>query len=454
MKIFISTVVATMLASTLVYGQSVMRIQPGATITLAGNAVITLQDVSLDVAGGIEHTGDGWIRFSGTQNNTIGGSIDPVFNVLQIEKTGNATISLLRPIHIKSNIYFSSGFIDLNNNNILLGPDAILNGEKESSRVIGPTGGYIQITRNILAFDVTNAGNLGVVITSSQPMGNTVIRRGHHSQTSSSGNGNSVLRTYDIIPLNNSALNATMRFHYFDGELNGLAENNLVMWKSLGNNQWTNQGYTSRDMTLNYVEKTGIADFSQWTLSNVGNALPLTWGSFHIQCVNNVVNLSWQTIQESNTVSFIIEGSADASNWTTITTRAAAGQSNSPVNYSQSIQFSPVKFYRIKQTDIDGHFTYSPVLVSNCGENEIFSVYPNPIENDRIHLSMSGSQGDGIIWLRLYDSKGALIKQQKEILRTGMNQFIINTPQLASGFYTLITTWESGKTKMIRLIRK
>jgi hypothetical protein len=81
------------------------------------------------------------------------------------------------------------------------------------------------------------------------------------------GDGSSIQRYYDILPSNNTALNAKLRFKYFDAELNGYDENTMALWKSSDMINWSKQGFTYRDATNNYVEKTGIADFSRWTLS-------------------------------------------------------------------------------------------------------------------------------------------------------------------------------------------
>jgi hypothetical protein len=60
---------------------------------------------------------------------------------------------------------------------------------------------------------------------------------------------------YNILPTNNTNLNATVRFKYFNGELNGLNENSLVFFKSNDGINWSVLGFTSRDTVTNFVEK-------------------------------------------------------------------------------------------------------------------------------------------------------------------------------------------------------
>jgi hypothetical protein len=178
-------------------------------------------------------------------------------------------------INVISGINFTSGLFNLNNNTILLFPNGLLNGESETSRLYDANGGYIEITTTLNAPSSVNPGNLGAMISSLQNLGSTTIRRGHQSQALP-GTGSSILRYYDILPSDNKSLDATLRFHYFDAELNGYDENTMVMWKSPDNINWSNESYTTRNTTSNYVEKTSIADFSRWTLSKDDANRPLT----------------------------------------------------------------------------------------------------------------------------------------------------------------------------------
>jgi hypothetical protein len=93
--------------------------------------------------------------------------------------------------------------------------------------------------------------------------------------------------------------------------------------------------------------------------------LPIILTRFTAARRGNQALLQWQTGVEENTSNFIIERSADGAQFTTIGTIAAAGNSNKPLNYAFT-DLAPGKntnYYRLKQTDLDGHFTYSPIKV-------------------------------------------------------------------------------------------
>jgi hypothetical protein len=436
-----------------VNGQNVVTVQSGAEIKTTGGAIIALQNMDLVNHGTIlQLPGEGIFTFTGNLSSSISGSSEPTFDILEIAKNSNVEVQLIRDLAINSAVKFTSGMINLNNNNLLLNSNAVLSGERETCRILSSNGGFVEIVQSLNAPASSNPGNLGAVISSAQNLGNTIIRRGHRSQINGSGGGSSILRYYDIMPANDGGTNATLRFHYLDVELNGLQENSLVLWKSNDTVNWNTQAFTARDMTANYVEKNGIVNFSRWTLSSVNNPLPLVWGSFNIKCLSSGVVISWQTMQEQNTAFFTIQASVNGADWNDIAKLNAAGQSSVLLNYNYTAQQSSANYYRIILADIDGRITYSPVLRANCGEKEFFSVYPNPVIQKSVYVAVSGKDNAHSIWLRLYDNKGSLIKEQKENLQRGMNQLIMNLPSIPAGWYTLAVAWDNGSIKTVKLV--
>ncbi len=115
------------------------------------------------------------------------------------------------------------------------------------------------------------------------------------------------------------------------------------------------------------------------------NSLPIELVNFNVQAVENKVDLSWQTASEINNDYFSIERSQDGVNWETTLTMEGAGNSSSLLNYKtlDTNPLSGTSFYRLKQTDFDGQFTYSKVetiTLNNSFNNDVL-VYPNPTNN-------------------------------------------------------------------------
>ncbi len=239
----------------------------GGVFKLTGDATLTLQDMDIINNGNFNQTA-GTVRFTGTANSSISGTALTRIHVMQIAKTSAAQLQLQRTLNINSLLSFTSGIVNLNNNNIELEPTALLSGETENTRITGTTGGYVQIITSLNATAAANPGNLGLFITSAQNLGSTTIRRGHVVQANVIVGKPSINRYFDITPANNTTLNATLRFNYFDAELNGRLEAALGLWRSNDNVNWTQAGFSLRDVTTNFVQQTGIASFSRWTLSD------------------------------------------------------------------------------------------------------------------------------------------------------------------------------------------
>ncbi len=79
-----------------------------------------------------------------------------------------------------------------------------------------------------------------------------------------------VQRTYLITPIGGNGYSATLRLHYLDSELNGNDEATLQLWRNDGSS-WAPQGVTNRNTTQNWVEFTGVSQFSPWTLASANS---------------------------------------------------------------------------------------------------------------------------------------------------------------------------------------
>jgi Secretion system C-terminal sorting domain len=256
-----------LLFSSVCFVQAQFFVSSGAVVKLDGAATLTLQDMDLINNGTFNQTA-GTVRFTGSANNSISGTQLTRIHVLQMAKTGAAQLQLQRTLSINSLLSFTSGIINLNNNNIELESSALLSGETEVSRITGTTGGYVQVITTLNAPAAASPGNLGVFITSSQSLGSTTIRRGHVAQANVIAGKPSINRYFDITPTVNTGLNATLRINYFDAELNGRNEAWLGLWRSNDNVNWTGVGFGTRDAAANFVQQTNINSFSRWTLSD------------------------------------------------------------------------------------------------------------------------------------------------------------------------------------------
>ena len=344
-----------------------VNIPAGAQWVNSGNGTVVINNMDL-VNNGIFSAGNSSIKFTGNQNSTISGTNMPVFKMLVIAKTNNAKVLLARTISIGSSLSFISGLLDLNNNNILLDPDAYLAGETENSRITGTSGGFIEITQNLNAPLSANPGNLGAVITSAANLGTVTIRRGHTIQTGTGLTG-SLQRYYSISPQNNNALNATFRFKYFDAELNGQNENILAFYQSNDNGaSWINQSQSSRNSNGNFIEKTGMDNLALQTVANDVSSSVVTGLVFNAKRKKSTeAELSWSTLAETNMSGYEVQRRlSNEVNFTArafVNSKAPAGNSSSTLSYLyiDANSYTDTSFYRLRIVDKNNNESYSDI---------------------------------------------------------------------------------------------
>lgn len=427
-------------------------ISSGAQLSLAGGMNLTLENTDF-VNNGNFAPGNGFVIFSGNNSSFIAGNQPVQFSSINIRKTNNASAILQSPIKVPIIILFTSGFLNLNGFDTDLGSTGRLESESETSHITGANGGQVIFSTVMASPSDINPGNLGAIFTSAETLGNVIIKRGHQSQ---SGNGlaSSIFRYYDIVPANNSNLNAELKISYFDGELNNQDENSLVAFKSEDGINWSDQGFTSRNSINNVVAKSGINSFSRWTLTNSSAPLPVLFILFNAKCEANKVTLTWKTAQEQNSSHFDIERSTDGSRWTVIGSISATGNSNSEKSYSFTDN-NPAQnsFYRIAEHDRNGRIQYTSVIRASCNMTDRLTIWPNPTQ-DAVFINIASSSRSQIV-INVLDSKGSLVKMQKAEILSGNNQVKVDIGSLANGIYSLSANWNNGQMqKTVQVVKQ
>jgi hypothetical protein len=393
---------------------------------------------TVSITGHLYHNGSlslnslnaGTFRLSGTGNQYIAGTYAPNFYDLELNKSGGEC-HLQTDLTLSHNLVFNSGNLFLNDHQVdLLNSGSLIN-ESSANRVydLATGNGTLKVVATLHSPAAYNPGNLGAYISSSQNPGLTTITRGHAQQFIVSGN--SITRYYDIQPANNTDLSASLRFTYFDSELNGQQESDLTQWYSTINNSvWVKKGGIV-DSIANYVNLIGIDSFSRVSLiSNKIVPLPLKLLSFTaIKFEISKALLQWKTADEINCSHFEIERSTDGRKWDKVGSIPNETQS-SPVHFYQFIDPLPAtgsNFYRLKQIDLDHRFEYSAIRVLKF--ESLVRIYPTLLRNGQA-LTLAGiSSPDAVI--EFLDNNGRLIA--KPIPAT--NKVIL--PPVSPGCYHL-----------------
>ncbi len=196
--------------------------------------------------------------------------------------------------------------------------------------------------------------------------------------------------------------------------------------------------YVQADAVSNAIFNGGnYGGFSISCIGSWGNEVPLPIEllSFTAECDKGIAQIHWATASETNNNYFTLERSADAINWVIIGTVGEAGNSNTVRNYEFiDSQISNLKsqffYYRLKQTDFDGKFRYSKIIViSNCGEKitNDFIIYPNPT-NGIFNLLFNGDK-EQVYSIEIYNILG------KKVYYSGCYKSAIDLSDKQSGVY-------------------
>ena len=130
--------------------------------------------------------------------------------------------------------------------------------------------------------------------------------------------------------------------------------------------------------------------------------------------------LSWKTAQEVNSAYFDVERSTDALNYTYIGRVNAAGNSTVPVSYSftDNHPSNGLNYYRLRQSDLDGHFVYTPARLVRFDELNAASVkyFPNPT-NGILNIELTEAMKSELKVINISNAAGVVLNQ----MRAGIN---------------------------------
>jgi hypothetical protein len=207
------------------------------------------------------------------------------------------------------------------------------------------------------------------------------------------------------------------------------ASNSEIVTPSSFSNQSAASGYYS--YTANFT------GFSQFMLVSPNIALPIELLSFEAKAVRRSIVLDWSTSQEINNSGFVIERSADGTNFERISWMAGKINSNTRSDYKyidNYVQPGTLYHYRLRQTDIDLREKLSVVRQAKIsGEGISLTINPNPAK-DQVSLFISGSTLPAEV--NLVNMQGQVVRKWKQVNASGA-PVQLNIMGLAKGIYML-----------------
>lgn len=209
---------------------------------------------------------------------------------------------------------------------------------------------------------------------------------------------------------------------------------------SVGGSDRTNQSaqyYTGSSCT---VTNSGLGYAGESAASfTPGLSLPITWLGFAAKKINDNAFLKWNVANEEDNAVYDIERSTDARNFIKIAQlpRAAGGAYNEySFTDANIIRLNvPTIYYRLKQIDRDGQFSYSNVEIVRLSVKGSMLLYPNPASFNTTLLVEAAAAERGVIIIT--DGSGKQVKSYTVQWVKGINQKIIDVSNLPSGEYNI-----------------
>lgn len=180
--------------------------------------------------------------------------------------------------------------------------------------------------------------------------------------------------------------------------------------------------------------------------------VPVELTSFTANVVGSSVVLNWTTATEVNNQGFEVERSADGVSFNNIGFVPGFGTTTEPKSYSYSDQSinSEKYYYRLKQIDYDGSFTYSNVAeveVSLPTEFSLEQNYPNPFNpSTSIQFSLPV---DAQVTIGVYNLVGEKVAEvSNDNFAAGSHRVNFDAASITSGiyFYQIDAIAIDGKT--------
>lgn len=194
-----------------------------------------------------------------------------------------------------------------------------------------------------------------------------------------------------------------------------------------------------------------VSGFSEFYIHGVnpGNVpLPVTLSNFQGEKTLQGNLLSWTTTHEQNNDFFTLERSRDGLDFSPLTivpTKAMNGSSQGLLHYS-FLDVSPLSghnYYRLVQTDVDGHNTQHAKIVdltwNNTGHH--VSLYPNPTR-DVLNIELFTERAQ-LTRVQVLDLSGRTVRQLEQRIENGLRIITLDLRGLAAGVYT-VQVFENG----------
>lgn len=380
--------------------------------------------------------------------------------------SGSGTKQLQGTTSVSSNLTISSGRVALNNADLIIGSSATISNASSSRYIItNGTGKLIQNgigaggrTGNVLFPIGTSASsytpliinNSGTADNYSVRLGSAVYDGGYSGTAQTS---DVVNKTWYIDEEVIGGSDVALTFQWNDADqLSGLSPTDVKVIHYDGT-QWETMASGAAIGSGTYtMTATNISSFSPFGIEGGAGTLPVELLYFKGDMTGDVAVLEWATASELNNDYFTLERTTDLENFDVVTTIKGKGttEERNDYKYHDNIPLSGTVYYRLKQTDFDGTFTYSDVIKiinNSVSETAELNMYPVPNHGDQLTLTIKGLASEKETPVVVYNTQGQIVHQQQVVIENASEVVLAFQEKLPVGVYTLRVNTAQPLTK-------
>ncbi len=192
-----------------------------------------------------------------------------------------------------------------------------------------------------------------------------------------------------------------------------------------------------------------------WTITDSSVPLPIELLDFAAQVKQGFVELNWRTETEKDNDQFEVQRTSDGESFEVVAQLKGAGTSTSPVAY-MARDHNPMpgkQYYRLKQTDFDGTFTYSKLLAVTVPESLTWKVYPNPSDGRSVSILFSSNDIGKEAVLIIHDVNGKEMFSGSPFLVEERQATVSFSERIPAGMYLLSIGVEQQVSRVKLVVR-
>ena len=441
--------------------------QSAGTLNVYGNLTSSTPTANVALTGGS-------VAFVGPTPTVAG--LSSLYNLTVSLNSAAGTLTLANNVTVTHVLTLTQGILTTGPYAVALAPTAMVD-ETDASYVLG------QVTvsgRTLSTATAETFGNIGLTLTpdaaSAAFPGLTTVVRNTGMALTGSGSSASVKRWFRVMPTVDANLTMTLKMDLIEHERNGIINGNLLLFSSpvpAGSGSpatatWVPYAASvlatpSNAAYATAVEISGLTHLSDWTLGNRANPLPVELAAFTADRQGTNAALVWTTASEKSSRGFEVQVSPNGRAFRVLdfvaSSTPTSTNSRSYVYLDLEAGKTGLRYYRLRQVDLNGTATFSSVRTVRFDGEPTWHLMaaPNPFR-ERLMLSVELPVGVAVALaqLSLTDAAGrTLLKQLTPALPAGLSQIeLSNLAKLASGVYFVHLAVPGQPTQHLKVVKE